>query len=719
MAADEATPVGFHGFAVRSPARQALCESLERAGRRVSELALAHAPTAPTPVAAPTADAECEAIAAWLAERLRQLPDARLIVLLPDLAARAASLARLLDDRLAPSLLAPGAPDARPYAFGVAPSLAAQPVVDTALGLLELGAESVDVLAFGRLLRSPYLPEGPAGVRRRSRLDAALRAEGVRALPLAELPRRLRAMSPAEPLVATLIEAVRTELEPARARGPAEWADAFQRALRVAGWPKGRTLGGLEYEAARALTDALASLAGLATLLPVLSFERARAELVALVAATALHAEKGDPSVLVLEGLEDPALPCSGLWVAGLTADRFPGTATPTPFLPLALQRARGMPRATPAAALAGAREALAGWRRAAPELVLSAPGQAGEARLVRSALVPAATATLAPPALASRAAQLRAASVLEPWTEAGLPAVTGPHLHGGVRVLELQSLCPFRAGAELRLGARALELPTVGVPPRVRGDLAHLALREFWASVVSQDALCALDDVARRVEVRAAVERAVRAYRRRLPAGRLLELECDWLVEALDRLARLEGERESFEVVGREVPGQVVLGEWSLSIRLDRVDRLADGTEVLIDYKTGRATPRRWIGPRPDAMQLATYALSRQAPPTAVALALLPLTQTGFAGLAERGGVLPKVAALADARAPELRALDWSSLLASWRELATGLARDHVAGLAQVDPAPRACDQCQLGTLCRIGTPDVEGDESEEGGDE
>ncbi|MCX7056087.1 MAG: hypothetical protein NTZ79_02555 [Proteobacteria bacterium] len=259
--AEAATPVGFHGFAVRTPSRQSVCEALARGGRTVSELTLNIASAVPTPLAAASAEAECEAIAGWLADRLRQAPDARLIVLLPEV------------------LLAPGAPDTRPYAFGLAPSLAAQPVVDAALGLLELGTEAVDVLAFGRLLRSPYLPGGSAGVAARARLDAALRAEGVRGLPLAELPRRLREMTPAEPVVATLIESVRSELDPARSRGPAEWADAFQRALRVAGWPKGRTLGSVEYEAARALTDALTSLAGLVTLLPELSFERARAEL--------------------------------------------------------------------------------------------------------------------------------------------------------------------------------------------------------------------------------------------------------------------------------------------------------------------------------------------------------------------------------------------------------------------------------------------------------
>ncbi len=713
------TPLGFHGFASLSPARRALGEALQRAGRSVSELHLEAAAATPTPLAAASAEGECEAIAGWLAQRLRADPGARLIVLLPELGARAAAFARLLDDHLAPALLVPGAAEARPYAFGPAPPLAAQPVVETALGLLALGAESIELLAFGRLMRSPYLAEGTAGVVRRARLDAALRAEQLPRLPLASLPRRLRAMSPAEPTVAALIEAVRAELDPGRARGPAEWADAFQRALRAAAWPKGRALGVLEYEAARALSDALASLAALAPLLPRLSFDAARGELVALVGATALQVPDADPPVLVLEGLEDPALPCSGLWVAGLTAERFPGMARPTPFLPLSLQRARGVPGATSAVVLQAARATLAGWCRAAPELVLSAPQQAGEARLLRSALVPTATGAPATPPRPSRALPLRAAARLEAWAEPGLPPVTGAHLHGGVRVLELQSQCPFRAGAELRLGARALQNPTAGVPARVRGELAHLALRELWGDIGSHTQLCGLDTDARRAAVQQAVERAVRGYRRPLPAGRVLALEHDWLVEAIARLVALEAEREPFEVAGREVAAQVLLAGRSLSIRLDRIDRLADGREVLLDYKTGRTTPRRWVGPRPDAMQLAVYALSRPVPPSAVALALLPLGATGFAGLADHDGALPRVPTLSRARPAELRELDWAGLLASWQALATALVQAHVDGIAAVDPAPRACDHCELGALCRIGAAPAAAAEAAEGDDE
>ena len=45
--------------------------------------------------------------------------------------------------------------------------------------------------------------------------------------------------------------------------------------------------------------------------------------------------------------------------------------------------------------------------------------------------------------------------------------------------------------------------------------------------------------------------------------------------------------------------------------MRIDRIDRLADGARVLIDYKSGLADAD-WRGERPDNPQLPLYALLR-----------------------------------------------------------------------------------------------------------
>ena len=65
---------------------------------------------------------------------------------------------------------------------------------------------------------------------------------------------------------------------------------------------------------------------------------------------------------------------------------------------------------------------------------------------------------------------------------DAELPPINADEAQrGGARLLELQAACPFRAQAELRLGARALEEPGVGVDAAERGDLIHRALAVLW----------------------------------------------------------------------------------------------------------------------------------------------------------------------------------------------------------------------------------------------
>jgi ATP-dependent helicase/nuclease subunit B len=713
-------PLGFHGFRAATPARTRLGEALGRAGRPAEELALAAGPARLARHQAPSPQAECEAIAAWIGARLAADPAARLIVIVPELAGRAAALRRLLDDALAPELLAPGAPDTRPYQFATPPRLADYSVAATALGVLSLARSEITVLELGRLLRSPYLPATAAEAAQRARLDADLRRWPEPVLTTHDLAARLRTGRCPEPAFAALVEAARAPLVRRGRQRAADWSEAMQRALRAAGWPKGRAPAPSEYQAARAVTEALAALGGLDPILPPLTLAGALAELATVFATTPVQPDAADAPVLVLDGHEDPGLPCDGLWVAGLAADRFPANAQSTPFLPLALQRERGLPGASPAAALAEARAALAGWRRSTRELVLSVALADGETASRSSPLVPPAPCIEDIPPAGARAVQIRATRRVEPWHDPGLPAwPAGARVGGGVKVLELMAQCPFRAAAELRLEARALESPAVGLPRWLRGQLAHAALATLWGELGSQAGLAALDAPARSAAVRSAVERAFAAERSRLPNSRLVVLERDWLGRAIGRLLSAELGREPFTVIEREQSHRLAPAGLALEVRVDRVDRLADGATVLIDYKTGRGGQRRWTGARPDPVQLPLYATLRDPAPVAVAIARLPLADQPFAGIAARDGVLPHVRSLAATGIGELRGLDWVALVAGWRAAVEGLAAGFAAGDATVDPAEGACRRCPLATLCRITSPTLSAEEPAGGEDD
>lgn len=724
-------PLGLHGFGAPTPARTALVAALAAAGRVTQELALEAEAPRERSLEAATPEAELELAADWLAARLAADPASRLGLIVPDLEARGAQVARLLDDRLAPALKAPGAVDARPYVLAAGARLAAEAIVAVAAGVLALAEETVDVLALGRLLRSPYLrlaggsraPE--EGASRAARLDVALRALGPRRLPARELVAVIRERRDAAPEVAATLEAVRAALGAGARRPAPEYADAWPRALRAAGWPGPRPLGAREERAARELYECFATFASLGRVLPPLAPSAARAELGELVANSSFEPEAGEPAVTVLGRHEDPGLPFDGLWVTGLTADRFPAAPAANPFLPLALQRRHGMPGATAEVALAAARSALAGWQRTSTELVLSSARLDGETRLLPAGLLPVAGALPAAPAQPARAAIIRAAARLEPWLEGRLPALAaGSDVAGGVRVLDLESACPFQAAARGRLGAEPLESPVAGLSRKLRGMLMHAALAHYWTEVRTHAAHLALGADGRAARAEAAVEAAFRTHRGYRPRGALADLERRWLARALVAFGAVELEREPFEVLALEARRSIEVAGFGLALRLDRLDRVGDAT-VVIDYKTGYGVPARWTGPRPDVLQLALYAAAEAEPPAAVALARLPLALAArerFVGAAARDGLLPNVRGPAATRRRELKGRDWPGLLAEWQSAAADLMRAYAGGALAVDPTPDACEHCRLATLCRVapfadgapGAADADGEAAE-----
>src|SRR6202041_3916144 len=105
------------------------------------------------------------------------------------------------------------------------------------------------------------------------------------------------------------------------------------------------------------------------------------------------------------------------------------------------------------------------------------------------------------------------------------------------------------------------------------------------------------------------------------------------WLPKWLD----VERQREPFEVEQLEQGKQLVRpASLDFSLRIDRVDRLADGSRVLIDYKTGLAAVD-WRGERPDNPQLPIYALLHPEALVAVGYGRVNAAECSFIAEAER----------------------------------------------------------------------------------
>lgn len=712
-------PLLLVGFDRLTPAQARLVEALRRRGWIVTQ----PDPAEPTAHchrhAAADPAAEERTIAGWLRERLTMSPAGLHAVVMPNLAARRSVIERTLAAQLQPELELPGeVVRDRVFDLPGGSPLRLQPPVAAALDALECLSGIIAWDLASRMLRSPWLDGAGGETAARIRCELALRSTEPQLewnLPaLADCARRHGAVAFAAQLAATA----------SAAGGPAErsavaWAECFGSVLAGWGWPGSRPLGSGAFQAADAFRELLRELAGIGRVAPRLALRQALAEL-RRAAAMPFQPERGEPGVFVFDGFEPPGIRFDSLWVAGLTAAAWPRPVAVDPWLPIEIQRSLGMPGVSAEERIAEARQVLALWQRSADELVLSWPRTENDTDADPSVLLPDCAELSAPVPGPQRTELLFAARPLEAVDADAAPALVPGRVRGGARLFELQAQCPFRALAELRLGAKRLEEPEPGPDPRRRGQVLHHALEHFWRETRSRSQLLEFDDEQLAQRVAAVVALALHET---LPAGigrRARSLEQEWQQQAIRNLLDLERGRPDFEVV--EIEGRMAgtLGGLELQLRVDRIDRIGTAL-VVIDYKTGRAARTQWRGARMEAPQLPLYAVLHPGRPAGIAFATVGGSEAGFTGVAQSGGLIDDVGPAAGFELTEARekGFDWQQITQHWWAWLERLARDYLAGHASVDPRRGAetCRRCHLAPLCRVVDAGA-ADDAEDDGD-
>ena len=72
-----------------------------------------------------------------------------------------------------------------------------------------------------------------------------------------------------------------------------------------------------------------------------------------------------------------------------------------------------------------------------------------------------------------------------------------------------------------------------------------------------------------------------------------------------------LEKKRPPFQVIEQETERSLELSGLRLRLKIDRIDQLEDGGQLLIDYKTGMTSIQDWLTERLRQPQLPLYALN------------------------------------------------------------------------------------------------------------
>ncbi len=636
-------------------------------------------------------DEECDAALDWARMARAAGEEDGIALVCVDTRSVDALLARARRWQLAENV-PPGAPAELNAPLG---RLATAPLVEHALLALQslMRLAPMDAVA---LVTSPFIAGWRAEYAPRAQLAAKLQAERTGALTLAEL------LALAESGQCQALVALLNELKPlaAQAQGRhamSRWGGFAAQWLAAWGWPGLDGLTAQEQAAHEAWRRALDTVDALDLVLPRQAVGDALARLRQIVRGITDSEQLAPDAIEILSVEEAAVLRPARVWVLGLHDAAWPAVPASNLLLPPALLKRAGVPGSDVAADARRAQRLLDTVVVGARAAVLSyAQHDADTPRRPSGALTWPVREVAPVPSPFARWRADDAIEVLEPApvdTPVPLSAAAAATQRGGTGLLAAQALCAFRAFALYRLLAEEVEDAEPGIDPRLRGDVAHLALAALWRELRTQAAARRLTPMARDEAIARAVATAIDevfAERPRFDA-RQRALEARRLQRLVAQSLEIDLGRAAFEVVALEAEHRLELGALPLSLRIDRVDRLENGAELILDYKTGRAQKKDWALPRPLAPQLLAYALARDD---------APLAGIGFAQLRPGDCQL-----ITEPKAPPGDADALAARREEWRAELSGLAAAFVAGAAPLDPrdGAKTCKRCGLQMLCRV----------------
>jgi ATP-dependent helicase/nuclease subunit B len=574
------------------------------------------------------------------------------------------------------------------------------PLVQSALLILE-GRRVRPWDEISRLLLSPYLGEADAERGARALLDCRMRRRGDVDVAIPAVIDAARNAPVPCPGLAIRLETLTTmrDAMPRRA-SMQEWMRFAEDLLNAAGWPGDRALNGAEQAALSEWRRVMDAVATLDAVVAACSWPIAFGKWRATLRRRQLSADTDLNAVQVVTLDEAALLDPDALWVAGLHDGAWPEAIETNPLLPFSLQREHGLPGADPELELAHAEAVINCLRTRHPDAIWSYASVEGETPrrpLAGAVGIPVAQDPTAPwPRQAAGARFDSCDDVYAP----GLPADAAAG--GGVALFSDQAACPFRGFARHRLAAGTPEDASPVLDRRQRGSLIHAVMAAFWRRTKSSAHLAATGEDEVWEILAACVSQVVNEFRVRhrlldaywaLERTRLADLAREWL--------SLERGRGEFEVVACEQAGAAQVGAYTVKTRIDRIDRLANGDVVIIDYKTGEVPRTGWSVPRPDQPQLPLYAVG-VIDERVAGIAYARIKKGSCRIVDEPRGIMRDGGVASDASAA------WAIRQEEWRVALADLADEIASGFALVDPKRGAvtCRYCDLQCLCRIHDP-------------
>lgn len=505
-------------------------------------------------------------------------------------------------------------------------------------------------------------------------------------------------------------------------KSAAEWKELILQFLQTLQWTQGLNLTTEETAVLKEWEALLEKYLSLQRILGPHSFKEAFQIIKDLAQNIAyLQAQEGGwAPIQVLGLLESVGIPFDKLWVAGLHQEAWPKGPNPNPFISVNVQRKLKCPRACPEREYEIAKHYTELLCQGAETIIFSYP-KTIEDRTVKLSYLLSHLPQIENNFQQNQnmednfqknqidcetAAGEYVANSIEARLETIQPeAVPYNFSKTTTGALKLQANCPFRAFAEIRLQAKPLVKQILGLTPAERGEIVHDVLMLFWSQIKTQAALNLLseDELSNTLTqlIQYGLERFENKTGRRLGQS-FKNLELNRLLDLFTRFMSLEKSRPSFETIALESKHAFKIAGLDLNLRIDRIDQLENGQELLLDYKTGLVEVQSWFKDPILEPQLPLYCISRPKIPLGFSFVVLKANEIKYVGVAKEDLHIPGIKTLSKMIS---EGVSWESQCKEWQISLEKIAQSFKDGVATIQPAEgeKSCMYCEQSSFCRI----------------
>ena len=639
---------------------------------------------------------EIRAAAKWAKKIHTEYPEHRIGVILSDSALKLKSTQRILSEEINSTRDGSSYPkNTSRYKASIGIKLSDTPIISTALLLLSGNVGGLNLEEYCRLLNSPFWGKSYS-LSSRAVAEKYLRKKALLELSIAQFIRELKYSE--KKCVPIDDDSLRDSSCYQEANGHMKgvskknyfsvWLTLFQKQLDFFGWPGSQNLNVKEDKLQKEWFRSLEILASLDQLKQKVTIEEALRQLSQTTDRYIFERNDADAPIHIMGLLESNALKFDHLWVTGMDDASWPNRNIVNSLIPIDLQRQYVTPKSSPEEQLKLAKKQLERLKVSSADTIFSFSGTKDSKSFKISPLIYSLER------MKVEDLNIHDSLLNNPIYEdistiklEEIKCINGPIVNldkediaGGSSILKNQASCPFNAFAIHRLGAKEVQPPSFGLSNMERGIIIHKCMQVFWEKTCSQQRLISLTKKGLNEAIMLSVCSVLDEWRTKRPdimRSKYVSFETQRLSTLILHWLNIEKERMPFTTWSLEKSEATYIGRLPLKLTIDRIDRIDNGENLVIDYKTGnKCKTSTWDGDRPIEPQVPLYALLGEAKSAGVAFGQINISSQGFIGFTKTAYSLPGVM---------LSNENWDDRIARWKDSLEHLSEEFMEGFAVV----------------------------------